>query len=326
MILAAGLGTRLRPVTDSRPKALVEVAGRTLLEITLMRFRAFGINEVIINVHHFADMVVAYLKSHNDFGMRIAISREDDLLLDTGGGFKKAAWFFLEDFPRATAQESRTGSVIPSAGGDARAATRSKSDQKTAPSGSADDSFLLHNVDVISTIDFRRMLQFHNERGALATLAVQSRKSSRLLLFNDQLELVGRATPGAAATKDGVIPSEARDPGNVSAQLKSDQAVAAGSTDCHPERSDESFFPFRSSIATRHPPLSLAFSGIHIVSPRLLPLLTEEGAFSIIDAYLRLAVQGEKILAFRADEYYWRDLGRPADLAQAALDLQQRSL
>ncbi len=119
MILAAGLGTRLRPLTDSRPKALVEVAGRTLLEIALMRLRAFGINEVITNVHHFADMVVDYLKSHNNFGMRIEISREDDRLLDTGGGLKKAAWFFLEDFRQATASQAqgiRTRSVIPSEG------------------------------------------------------------------------------------------------------------------------------------------------------------------------------------------------------------------
>src|SRR5438034_2960774 len=107
MILAAGLGTRLRPLTDSRPKALVEVAGRTLLEIALMRLRAFGINEVITNVHHFADMVVDYLKSHNNFGMRIEISREDDRLLDTGGGLKKAAWFFLEDFRQATASQAQ---------------------------------------------------------------------------------------------------------------------------------------------------------------------------------------------------------------------------
>ena len=326
MILAAGMGTRLRPLTDSRPKALVEVAGRTLLEITLMRLRAFGINEVIINVHHFADMVVDYLKSHNNFGMHIAISREDDLLLDTGGGLKKAAWFFLEDFRQAAAQESKTRSVIPSAGSDARAATRSQSDQKAAPSGSPDDPFLLHNVDVISTIDFHRLLRFHNDNRALATLAVQPRKSSRLLLFNDQLELVGRATRGAEAAKDGVIPSEAGNPGKVSAQQKSDQAAPAGPVDVHPDQSDESVFSFHSSLATRHPPLSLAFSGIHIVSPRLLPALTEQGAFSIIDAYLRLAAQGEKILAFRADEYYWRDLGRPADLTQAALELQQRSL
>src|ERR1700687_770118 len=97
MILAAGLGTRLQPLTDDRPKALVEVGGHTLLEITLRRLRQFGIREVIVNVHHFAEMVVEYLKKNDNFGMRIEISRED-VLLDTGGGLKKAAGFFVEDF------------------------------------------------------------------------------------------------------------------------------------------------------------------------------------------------------------------------------------
>src|SRR5215468_1512536 len=96
MVLAAGLGTRLRPLTDERPKALVEIGGRTLLEITLRRLASFGIRDVIVNVHHFADMVIDYLKAHGNFGMRIEISREE-ILLDTGGGVKKAAWFFLED-------------------------------------------------------------------------------------------------------------------------------------------------------------------------------------------------------------------------------------
>src|SRR5882762_8824637 len=96
MILAAGLGTRLRPLTDTRPKALVEIAGRTLLEITLTRVRAFGISEVTVNVHHFADLVIDYLKSNKNFGLRIEISRKD-VLLDTGGGLKQAAWFFLKN-------------------------------------------------------------------------------------------------------------------------------------------------------------------------------------------------------------------------------------
>src|SRR5215472_5328325 len=97
MIFAAGLGTRLRPLTNNRPKALVEVAGRTLLEITLRRLSSFGINEVILNLHHFADMVVDYLQKNNNFGLHVEISREDELLLDTGGGLKKAAWFFQQD-------------------------------------------------------------------------------------------------------------------------------------------------------------------------------------------------------------------------------------
>src|ERR1700747_2869101 len=165
MILAAGLGTRLKPLTDTRPKALVELSGRTLLEITLTRLRIFGVTEFIINVHHFADQVIAYLKSQKNFGLRIEISREE-ILLDTGGGVKKAARFFLEDLK------------------------------------DLDEPFLLHNVDVISAIDLRAMLQFHTEHHALATLAVQSRESSRQLLFNNDLQLCGRRIAG----KDTLVP------------------------------------------------------------------------------------------------------------------------
>lgn len=242
MVLAAGLGTRLRPLTNDRPKALVEIGGRTLLEITLARLRGFGITEVIINVHHFADLVLQYLKTNNNFGMRIAVSRED-VLLDTGGGLKKAAYFFLDG------------------------------------SGHADDPFILHNVDVISTIDLRRTVQFHTEHHALATLAVQDRKTSRYLLFDEHSHLCGRRSG-----------------------------------------SDEPTELVRSSSQAQ----ALAFGGIHVISPRLIPMMIEEGAFSIINTYLRLAAEGEEILGFRADEYYWRDLGRLEDLKQAAQDLEQK--
>ena len=241
MILAAGLGTRLRPLTDARPKALVEVAGRTLLEITLARLRVFGIREVIVNVHHFADMVVEYLKQNDNFGMHIEISREE-LLLDTGGGLKKAAWFF-ED------------------------------------SSGTDDPFILHNVDVISTIDLDRIVRIHRERQALATLAVQGRETSRYLLFDEQLRLCGRLS-GKDQHAEFV---------NSSQQLE----VQA-----------------------------LAFSGIHVISPRIFSMMSEDGAFSIITSYLRLATQGEKIMGFQADEYYWRDLGRPENVAQAEKDFK----
>jgi NDP-sugar pyrophosphorylase family protein len=241
MVLAAGLGTRLRPLTDNLPKALVEVNGRTLLEIALTRLQSFGVSEVIVNVHHHAEKIVEYLKSMNNFDLKIAISREDDLLLDTGGGLKKAAWFFLEGNP-------------------------------------PDDPFILHNVDVLSNIDLRRMAEAHKEKCALATLAVQERKSSRQLLFDENSFLVGRRKGNDIA--------------------------------------DDIIRPVKT-------PQALAFSGIHIISPRLLPLITESGVFSIIDTYLRLAASGEKISAFRADEYYWRDLGRPEDLAQASNDLSQ---
>jgi NDP-sugar pyrophosphorylase family protein len=250
MILAAGLGTRLSPLTDNRPKALVEINGRTLLEITFSRLRGFGVREVIINVHHFTDMIVEYLKANDNFGMRIEVSREN-VLLDTGGGLKKAAYFFAA-----------------SSAGD---------------SDRAEEPFIVHNVDVLSTIDLRRMVQFHAARQALATLAVQDRKTSRYLLFDDQLQLRGRRS----------------------------------GSDQEPELVRSS--PVRSSAQLK----ALAFSGIHVISPRLLAMLSEDGAFSIITSYLRLAAQGEKILAFRADEYYWRDLGRADDVAQAAEDLKQ---
>ena len=96
MVLAAGLGTRLRPLTDHRPKALVEIDGRSLLEITLSKLRAAGVREVIVNAHHFADMIVDALKQHDNFGMHVEVSREE-VPLDTGGGLKKAAWFFLQN-------------------------------------------------------------------------------------------------------------------------------------------------------------------------------------------------------------------------------------
>jgi len=239
MVLAAGLGTRLRPLTNDRPKALVEIGGRTLLELTLTRLASFGVRDVIINVHHFADLVIQYLQANSNFGLQVEISREE-LLLDTGGGLKKASWFFLQDPTRL------------------------------------DEPFILHNVDVVSTIDFQRLMNFHNENHALATLAVQERESSRYLLFDDQGELCGR-------------------------RIGRDQ---------EPE------------LVRSTPNLkALAFSGIHLISPRLLTDMTEEGVFSIIATYLRLAGQNEKILAFRADEYYWRDLGKLEDLRQAEQDL-----
>src|SRR5258708_9054790 len=96
MLRSAAGAPRLKPLTDTRPKALVELSGRTLLEITLTRLRTFGITEFIINVHHFADQVIAYLKSHNNFGLRIEISREE-IPLDTGSRLQKPACLFLQD-------------------------------------------------------------------------------------------------------------------------------------------------------------------------------------------------------------------------------------
>jgi len=99
MIFAAGLGTRLKPLTDFKPKALVKVKNIPLLEIAINKLKTSGFNEIIINVHHFADMIIDFLKSKNNFGIRIEISDERESLLDTGGGLKKASWFFDDGKP-----------------------------------------------------------------------------------------------------------------------------------------------------------------------------------------------------------------------------------
>jgi N-acetyl-alpha-D-muramate 1-phosphate uridylyltransferase len=96
MIFAAGMGTRLKPFTDGHPKALYVVDGKTLLEHSLLHLKRYGITRVIINVHHFAHQITDFLHQNIDFGMEIAISDETDRLLETGGGLKKAAWFFKD--------------------------------------------------------------------------------------------------------------------------------------------------------------------------------------------------------------------------------------
>jgi len=150
MIFAAGLGTRLKPYTDTMPKALVPVAGIPMLEILIRHLKMNGINDILINVHHFAGQVIEFLRLNNNFSANITISDETDLLLDTGGGLKKASWFFDDSKP-----------------------------------------FLVQNVDVISDLDYQDMLDMHNKTGAIATLAVSDRETSRYFLFDETMQLCG---------------------------------------------------------------------------------------------------------------------------------------
>lgn len=99
LIFAAGLGTRLKPLTDTMPKALVPIDGKPLLEHVILKLKAAGFNQIIINVHHFPDQIIDFLKSKNNFDLRIEVSDERDKLLDTGGGVKKAKWFFDDGKP-----------------------------------------------------------------------------------------------------------------------------------------------------------------------------------------------------------------------------------
>jgi NDP-sugar pyrophosphorylase family protein len=146
MILAAGLGTRLRPLTDRVPKALVDVAGRPALEHVANRLVEAGTTRLIVNVHHHAEQIESFVREAGGFGVETVISREEGSEpLETGGGLLRARPLF--------------GSEAP---------------------------FLLHNVDVISEMDLAALHAAQVDRGPLATLAVRARPTSRPLLFDDR--------------------------------------------------------------------------------------------------------------------------------------------
>jgi NDP-sugar pyrophosphorylase family protein len=150
MIFAAGLGTRLHPITLTKPKALAEIDGITLLEYAIRNLKHYGFTQIIVNVHHFADQVIEFLKANNNFGIEISISDERNKLLDTGGGLKNASHFFDDNKP-----------------------------------------FLVYNVDVLTDLNLRKLYNNHIESGALATLAVRNRKTSRYFLFDQNDSLCG---------------------------------------------------------------------------------------------------------------------------------------
>ncbi len=150
MILAAGLGTRLKPFTDKLPKAMVPVAGKPMILHLLEKLAGYGIREFVVNLHHYADKLQDYLTTLDLPGVTIHFSDERDALLDTGGALKRAAGFFSDGKP-----------------------------------------FLVHNVDVWTSLDLTAMLDHHLQSGASATLAVRKRKSSRFLLFDQADTLCG---------------------------------------------------------------------------------------------------------------------------------------
>ena len=148
IILAAGLGTRLFPLTKDKPKALVEIQGKPLIQHQLEKLKKEGFTKVLINIHHFGDLVIDFLEKHQNFGLEIQISDERNELLDTGGALRKATDFIRGEEP-----------------------------------------VFIHNVDVLSNISISEMLNTHRSSGAIATLAVRKRKTSRYLLFDEQNQL-----------------------------------------------------------------------------------------------------------------------------------------
>lgn len=231
MLFAAGLGTRLRPLTNDRPKAMVELKGKPLLQWSIERLIAAGSREIIVNVHHYADMIVNFIKSNNSFGVRIEISDEREELLETGGGLKKAQWFFNEGAP-----------------------------------------FLVVNVDILTNMDLGKFYGTHLEINPLATLAVTDRITSRYFLFDQKMHLSGWTN------------------------------IKTGET--------------RPSDLNKTNLSQLAFSGIHVLSPRIFDYMLEDDKFSIVEVYLR-AMEKETIIGYRHDGDIWIDVGKPASLEMA---------
>lgn len=230
MLLAAGLGTRLKPFTSHHPKALATVNGKTLLQHNIDYLLKHGVTDIIVNVHHFAEQVIDALMVYKEFGKHITLSDESDELLETGGGLLKAAWFFDDG-----------------------------------------DPFILMNVDILTDMDMFSMAKAHIATDALATLAVTNRSTSRYFLFDKENILCGWRN-----TKTG------------------EEKIS---------RAADQYF-------------SKAFSGIHIISPHIFPLISFTGKFSMVDVYLELA-KDNAINAFDHTGSKFIDVGKPGSIGEA---------
>lgn len=231
MILAAGLGTRLKPFTDKHPKALVEINGKTILQRNIEYLAGYGIKEVIINVHHFANQIIQHINKNDGFGSKIIISDETNEVLETGGGIKKASWFFEKD----------------------------------------EEPFVVLNVDILTDMNLNEMIHHHQKLNPIATLAVSERTTSRYFLFDGNNQLCGWEN-----VKTG------------------EQKIS---------RKSEKY-------------IQKAFSGIHIISPGIFPLIRFTGKFSMVDVYLELS-KTQIITSFDHSNSKFIDVGKPESVSAA---------
>jgi NDP-sugar pyrophosphorylase family protein len=230
MILAAGLGTRLKPFTDEHPKALAEVNGKSLLQRNIEYLASFDITDVIVNVHHFPGQITDIIKQNKGFGSNITISDEKDKVMETGGGLMKAKDFF-----------------------------------------DADEPFVLMNVDVLTDLNLRRMIKQHKSTKSLATLAVTHRNTNRYFLFDDLENLCGWKN------------------------IKTGEQKISKESGKYFEK---------------------AFSGVHVISPKIFPLIKLKGKFSMVDVYLQLC-KTNCIMGFDHSTTKFVDVGKPDSIAIA---------
>jgi N-acetyl-alpha-D-muramate 1-phosphate uridylyltransferase len=229
MIFAAGLGTRFKPWTDKHPKALAVVNGKSLLQRNIEYLDQYGINDVVVNVHHFADQILDSIRQNHGWGSSIGISDETDMVLETGGGLKKAEPLFTAD------------------------------------------NILVINVDILTDLDLHKLIAFHRQHDPVSTIAITNRTTSRYFLFDENDTLCGWRN-----TKTG------------------EEKIARAAKEYIPK----------------------AFSGIHVISKKLLSLIQRQGKFSIVDAYLELAAT-HMIKGYDHSGSRFIDVGKPDSVAQA---------
>ncbi len=229
MILAAGLGTRFKPWTDTHPKALAIINGKSLLQRNIEFLQRAGIFEVVVNVHHFADQIEGTISENKGWGSDIVVSDERDAVLETGGGLMKASHWLNND------------------------------------------SFVLMNVDVLTSLDLIKMIGSHRKLMPLATLATTDRKTSRYFVFDHLDNLSGWVNVNTGEEK--------------MIRQTADRRLRA-------------------------------FSGIHVIDPRIFSLVKSDGKFSMVDVYLSLA--GEEIIkSFDHSDTAFIDVGKPEAVAEA---------
>ena len=253
MIFAAGLGTRLKPLTDTMPKALVPLAGKPLLQWQVEKLRDAGISDIIVNVHHFPDMIIDTIRRHNGWGCTITISDERDMLLDTGGGLKKI---------------------------------------KNEKLRIINEPVLACNVDILSNIDLRALISTYqspisNLQSPMSLLVVSQRETQRYLCFDEQNTLCGWTN-----IKTGEV---------------------------RPASLHHSIIP---SLR------KLAFSGMQILSPEALALLSQmpQEKFSLIDFYMAICERNQmtndqsqitNLKAYIPDAFRMMDVGKIDQIEEA---------
>lgn len=269
MIFAAGLGTRLKPLTDTMPKALVRVGGEPLLKHVIFGLRDAGFERIVVNVFHFADQIKSYLKQNHNFGLDIRISDESNDLLDTGGGIKKANTLFDQRFP-----------------------------------------ILIHNVDILSNVDLARFYTLDEKVKCTdcgvphlmigARLLVSWRKTSRYLVFNKDMRLVGWVNVQTGEIKTPF-----------------DEVRKELETVSYPYTISDTPTPI-----TEHLHI-YAFSGIHVFYPRMFSYMDSYPAkFPILDFYLNHC-KDIPILGVVKDDLRLMDVGKLDSLHDAETFLNE---